>query len=214
MDTETLQFGQAAIAEPEPAHADANKYRQLIDNCPEWLWEVDVLGVMAFSNGKVRNVLGYRPEEVVGHRLTEYMLEDDAQRMREILASPISPDDGRRFEAVFWRKDGGETQLELNLIPAFDTSGRMTGYEGVAQNITARKHAEEERERLVRKLQAAVLESKMLHGLLPICASCKKIRDDHGDWNVLELYLRSHADVTFTHSLCPECLKKYWDPVS
>lgn len=48
-----------------------------------------------------------------------------------------------------------------------------------------------------------------LEGLLPICASCKKIRDDKGSWNQLEVYISNHADVSFTHGLCPECAKNW-----
>jgi hypothetical protein len=55
------------------------------------------------------------------------------------------------------------------------------------------------------ELHQAVLQTKILQGLLPICASCKKIRDDHGYWSQLEKYLSEHSDVTFTHGICPDC---------
>ncbi|MBN1631532.1 MAG: GAF domain-containing protein [Thermoleophilia bacterium] len=58
-----------------------------------------------------------------------------------------------------------------------------------------------------RELEQALSEVKTLQGLLPICASCKKIRDDEGYWNQLEIYLKKHAGVKFSHSLCPECEK-------
>jgi len=53
-------------------------------------------------------------------------------------------------------------------------------------------------------------EIKLLRGLLPICASCKKIRDDKGYWNYLELYMEDHSDVQFSHGICPECLIKWY----
>lgn len=56
-----------------------------------------------------------------------------------------------------------------------------------------------------RLLQKHIDEIKMLRGIIPICATCKKIRDDQGAWNQLELYIRDHADVEFTHGICPEC---------
>lgn len=67
---------------------------------------------------------------------------------------------------------------------------------------------EEERNVLVRQLQDALANIKTLRGLLPICAWCKKIRDDHGYWNQLETYIGAHSDAEFTHGLCPECAKK------
>lgn len=60
------------------------------------------------------------------------------------------------------------------------------------------------------KLEIALLEVKHLSGLLPICASCKKIRDDKGYWNQIESYLRKHSDARFSHGLCPECIDRMY----
>ena len=72
------------------------------------------------------------------------------------------------------------------------------------------KRAEEERDVLVRQLQDALANIKTLRGLLPICSSCKKIRDDHGYWNQLETYIGAHSGAEFTHGLCPECAQKLY----
>ena len=65
-----------------------------------------------------------------------------------------------------------------------------------------------------KKLQARVAEAvarvKVLSGLLPICASCKKVRDDKGYWNQIETYIRDHSDTQFSHSLCPDCVRKLY----
>jgi len=71
-----------------------------------------------------------------------------------------------------------------------------------------RKKAEEERERLVHELTEALARVKILTGLLPICSSCKKIRDDKGDWSQIESYISRHTDAEFSHGMCPECEKK------
>ena len=76
--------------------------------------------------------------------------------------------------------------------------------------VAQRKQAEEEREKLIRELQAALSEVKTLSGLLPICASCKKIRDDKGYWSQIEEYIRKHSDAEFTHGLCPGCAEKLY----
>jgi hypothetical protein len=54
---------------------------------------------------------------------------------------------------------------------------------------------------------------KTLSGLLPICASCKKIRDDKGYWNQIETYIKNHSDATFTHGICPDCMEKLYPDV-
>lgn len=69
--------------------------------------------------------------------------------------------------------------------------------------------AEQEKEGTIAELQAALQTIKTLNGLLPICASCKKIRDDNGYWSKLENYISDHSDAEFSHSICPECTAAY-----
>lgn len=64
-----------------------------------------------------------------------------------------------------------------------------------------------EREKLINELQEALANIKTLTGLLPICASCKKIRDDQGYWNQIESYIEEHSEVQFSHGLCPDCTR-------
>jgi AmiR/NasT family two-component response regulator len=62
------------------------------------------------------------------------------------------------------------------------------------------------------ELEQALAEVKTLSGLLPICASCKKIRDDDGQWQDVTVYVQEHTQADFTHSLCPDCLAKLYPP--
>ncbi len=79
----------------------------------------------------------------------------------------------------------------------------------------ALREKEEEQTRLISDLLKAVAEIKTLKGFIPICASCKKIRDDEGYWDQLEAYIGKHTDAVFSHSICPECVEKlypaYWE---
>ncbi|MEE8329367.1 MAG: response regulator [Thermodesulfovibrionia bacterium] len=72
------------------------------------------------------------------------------------------------------------------------------------------KRAEIEREKIILELQDALAKVKTLSGLLPICASCKKIRDDKGYWNQIEAYIAEHSDAEFSHGICPGCAKKIY----
>lgn len=76
--------------------------------------------------------------------------------------------------------------------------------------ITERKMADVEREKLIARLSEALENIKTLKGLIPICASCKKIRNDTGYWEQIEKYILEHSDVEFSHSICPECAKKIY----
>lgn len=79
------------------------------------------------------------------------------------------------------------------------------------KEVRDRKLAEGEKADVIGKLQEVMGEMKTLSGMLPICASCKKIRDDKGYWNQLETYISKHSGAEFTHGLCPECEKKFMD---
>ena len=79
-----------------------------------------------------------------------------------------------------------------------------------ARYAVERKRMADERERLIAELQKALAEVKTLSGLLPICAGCKKIRDEKNYWHQVESYVAKHTNVTFTHGLCPDCLKRLY----
>ena len=80
----------------------------------------------------------------------------------------------------------------------------------LAEEIVERKELEQEREGLIVQLQEALAQVRTLSGFLPICASCKKIRDDTGYWKQIEAYLSDHADVTFSHGICPDCAQRLY----
>jgi hypothetical protein len=78
------------------------------------------------------------------------------------------------------------------------------------RDITERKLAEDERDRLILELREALSHVKLLSGLLPISASCKKIRNDKGYWEQMEKYITEHSEVDFSHGICPECAEKLY----
>jgi hypothetical protein len=81
---------------------------------------------------------------------------------------------------------------------------------GIVQDITERKAYENEQKRLMTELQEAFAKIKTLSGLIPICANCKRIRDDKGYWQRIERYIEERSLAEFTHSLCPECEQKLY----
>lgn len=81
------------------------------------------------------------------------------------------------------------------------------------QAIEMRREGDE-RENLVGRLQQALAQMETLRGILPICSSCKKIRDDNGFWNEIEPYIASHSQVEFSHSICPDCEEELYPEYS
>lgn len=79
--------------------------------------------------------------------------------------------------------------------------------------IEERKQIEIERKKLINELQSALSEVKTLQGLIPICANCKNIRNDDGYWEQIEIYIKKKADVNFSHSICPNCVTKFFPDI-
>ena len=99
-----------------------------------------------------------------------------------------------------------------------DTQGAITGLVGTILDVTKRKHAEEELqqysaelEKSNNELKDALANIRQLTGMLPICASCKKIKDDKGYWQGVESYITEHSEAVFSHGVCPECEKKMYE---
>jgi len=77
-------------------------------------------------------------------------------------------------------------------------------------SIRRSRRAEAEKDALIRELRSALAEVDTLQGIIPICASCKKIRDDEGFWHQVEAYMAAHSKALFTHGICPECMKRLY----
>lgn len=98
--------------------------------------------------------------------------------------------------------------LEIKALPRFGENKQIIGLVHVVRDITEQKQLEEERDKLIFDLTDTLVKVKTLSGLLPICCSCKKIRDDGGYWKQVDDYIRERTDAEFTHGLCPDCISK------
>lgn len=108
----------------------------------------------------------------------------------------------------------GDDELSALALASNEMAAKLkqsyTSVDKLENEIAERKKAEEEREKIILELKDALARIKTLSGMLPICASCKKIRDDKGYWSGVETYISRHSDVLFSHGICPECeIKAY-----
>ena len=85
---------------------------------------------------------------------------------------------------------------------------RVQAMERIKRAEDTLREKEKQQEKLILKLQEALSEIRTLKGLIPICATCKKIRDDEGYWNQLEAYITRHTGAIFSHGICPDCADK------
>ena len=167
------------------------------------------------SDGKILEVndgftaiTGYGAGEVLGSSTGDLHFWAQASDREEVVAqlSAHGRIDGREFA---FRTKSGERVIGLFSAAVIAIGNEPCILSSIA-DLTARKQAEEERERLVAERERDLQEIKILGGLLPICMSCKKIRDDKGYWNQIEIYIRSHSQAEFSHGLCPECAHKLY----
>jgi len=131
--------------------------------------------------------------------------DKDLENIFVILASGIQISSEHQAEGL----DIGADGYIARPISNKEFLARVRAGERIKQAEDALKEKEAEQEKLVLQLSEALAEIKTLKGCIPICASCKKIRDDEGCWDQLEAYISKHTDAVFSHGLCPECVEKY-----
>lgn len=175
------------------------RFRTLFNQANDSIFVYDTKGNFHSVNPKAYRNLGYTEDELLQMRVSDVDLD----------FAPIED------ETLFWdrlpisierrckRKDGSifPADVRLSIIVSHEQRFVLA----FVNDITKRKEAEREREELIQKLREALEKVKTLSGLVPICAKCKKIRDDKGYWNLLESYIEKHSEASFSHSLCPEC---------
>lgn len=179
----------------------------LVNSLPGIMYVFDTFGRMKRWNKNLETVTGYSADQIGTMDLLGFISTADRQRIHEAALQTLTV---------------GEAVIEANLLTSNgeEIPYMLTGYQliqdrkryvvGVGLNISDRIHAEKEQKQLIAQLQKALSQVKQLSGFLPICASCKKIRDDEGYWNQIESYLTQHSDVFFSHGLCPECAERLY----
>jgi len=187
------------------------KYRLLVDNSHDIIYSLTAEGVFIFVSHAWTTILGHRSAEVVGKSFQLFVHHDDMPGCMAFLKSVIET--GQRQSGVEYRvqhKNGTWRWHTSSAVPFKDENGTVIGFYGIAKDITENKQIREEREELILELQEALHKVKTLSGLLPICASCKKILNDKGQWEQMEVYIRDRSEAEFSHGICPECTQKLY----
>lgn len=185
---------------------DQLKFKAIFEQSPLAIMYTDAEGTITTCNENASKLFGAPREKLIG--FSYLSIRDNI--MRNAIAEALSGKRSR-FEGEYLTVTGNVlTQMSAKFSPAFDSDGSVTGVIGIFEDITERKLVEKDRERLIRELQDALSKIKTLGGLIPICASCRRVRDDKGYWSQIEAYIRDHSEVDFSHGLCPDCAKNYY----
>ncbi|MFP5440022.1 MAG: PAS domain-containing protein [Gammaproteobacteria bacterium] len=177
-----------------------------------WDWNA-VTGEVYFSR-RWKEMLGYEENEI-SNRLSEWderVHPDDREQVYVDLGDHL---EGRspyyENEHRVRSKDGSYRWiLDRGRVVSWTDDGKPLRVVGTHTDVTVRKEAEREREALLASLREANSRIRELSGLLPICVSCKKIRDADDRWRELETYIREHSAADFSHCLCPACTRSLY----
>jgi len=201
----------AAPEQPNQALHELNdQFRQMVENNHDILTIRDADGRVRYTSPSIHHVLGYKQEELIGSTGFELVHPEDRSTVENALTE-------------FWKSPGARGSIQYR---AKHANGSWVSLEVVAYNlldhpavrgvvingrdISQRKQEEAGKDQMIAELQQTIANVKTLTGVLPICASCKKIQE--GDrWRQIEAYIRDRSQVEFSHTMCPECTE-IWYP--
>lgn len=174
------------------------RFRLVAEFAYDWEYWQDIDGTCIYCSPSCESITEYTPEEFSQNKalLNEIIYPDDFDKWQ--YHSHEMSDKGvvEPIEFRITTKSGDIRWVHHVCRTVYSKSGENKGVRGSNRDITNQKLMQE--------------EIKVLKGFLPICASCKKIRDDKGYWNQIESYIRDHSEAEFSHSLCPDCAKKLY----
>ena len=191
------------------------KISDITSSLGEGVLVFDKAGKLSFINPEAEQLLGWPGEELLGkniHDVVHYKKSDGTLLSAEDCPNIRMLETGKRVfndDDAYIRKDGTILPVSYISTPILKL-GKVLASVVAFRDITRRKETEAKRERLIVELRDALAKINTLRGLIPICASCKKIRDDQGFWNSIEKYIMEHSEAEFSHGICPDCAKKLY----
>jgi len=199
--------GASAVARDITQHKQAEaalrlseeRFRVALKGAPVVVFTQDLRLCYTWINSPV---LAWARQDYVGKTDDEIVGGEEGARLTAIKQEVLRTGLGSRSE-VSIAFEGVMHYFDLVVEPFRDARGTLLGLICSATDITSSKS-------LIARLQEALDEVNLLKGLLSICASCKRIKDEHGSWQPLESYIQAHSEAKFTHGLCPDCLRKLY----
>jgi PAS domain S-box-containing protein len=172
---------------------------------------VDLQGKILQVNNKMCEIFGYEKPELERMTVNSIAHPDDRNVSPNFISHALEGEyKVLEFEKRYYHKLGHVIFGKVSSSLARDAQGKPLYFVSHIQDVSESKRLEQEKDNLIIELQKALSEVKKLSGFLPICASCKKIRDDTGYWNEIERYISERSGTQFSHSICPDCMRKLY----
>jgi PAS domain S-box-containing protein len=204
----------------EKIRSSEEHLRSVMTAVPDPVVVYDIQGRVTYLNLAFTRVFGWSLSEVEGRRI-DFVPEAHASETLARVEETIKKGYCTGFETQRYTKEGLLIDVSISSARYRDETGEPLGIiinlHDVSEFKRTRKELEKHQAHLeemvavrTSALEKSLSEIKTLSGLLPICAACKKIRDDKGYWNQLEKYIHEHSEAQFSHSICPECAKQLY----
>ena len=190
-------------------HGSEQKYRDLFENANDAIFILDSDFNYKDVNKKAVELFGFSREEFLKLNVKDLIPQEQHPVSEKEFDKLRQKGAYEKFVGKSQTKDGNWLDIEVNSSAIFK-NGKIIGSRDIVRNITERKKAEQEKEALIADLQKALDEITTLKGILPFCSFCKKVRDDKGYWEQVDIYISNHSEANFSHSICPACAKKHY----
>lgn len=177
-------------------------YRALVEQAPMMIWRANANGLCDYFNERWLTFTGRPLERELGDGWASSVHAEDLERCLHTFRDAFARREVFEMEYRLRRYDGEYRWIVDRGAPVTDEGGAFLGYIGSCIDVHERVLAQQA---LVRR---HAIELQMLRGLLPMCAWCRKIQDDNGEWMVIEAYISRHSDARVTHGLCPDCHRR------
>lgn len=191
----------------EHIQLEKNFSESLINSLPGIMYLFDEMGDMKRWNRNFELVTGFSTKEILNMNPLDFISQEDKNSVKDSIDT-VFKEGNAIIDAKLLTKRGNTMSYYLTGVRL--VIDHINYLVGIGIDIEKQKRAEKDKEELIEKLNEALSQVKKISGFLPICASCKKIRDDKGYWNQIEIYLKEHSEAQFSHGICPECAKKLY----
>jgi PAS domain S-box-containing protein len=188
-------------------------FRQMVENSHDILTIRDADGRVRYISPSIHSVMGYKQEEIIGSTGFELLHPEDRPAV-ESAQSKFWKNPGARGSLQYRAKHANGTWVSLEVV-AYNLLDHpaVRGVVINGRDISQRKQEEAGKDQRIAELQQTLANVKTLTGVLPICASCKKIQEA-GNWQQIEAYVRDRSRVEFSHTMCPECTELWYPEYS
>jgi PAS domain S-box-containing protein len=174
--------------------------------------------IVSYNNAVLR-LSGYQHDEIIDNDINKLFSGKGLNLLSDRLDAPEADNDNkknvepyvvRQVEDALITKNSEMIPVNISVSELHEKDGEKAGYVLVARDITSQKKVENENNKLIAELREAMENVKTLKGFIPICAKCKKVRDDQGYWSQIEKYISEHSEALISHGICPECAEELY----